>query len=354
VECCIVGIDATGTIRFCNRFASERLAAHPDALIGASFVQLWVPEDRGAAQAQLRRALAGTPVRDYECSVQVELKRRRIRWTLAPLHGAVPGTQASGGRLDGGQPVLLGAGIDISDRVELERKTAENEAMAAMGTLTTALAHEIRNPLNAAKLQLELLERRARKLGDAEASAVLSEPAHLVRTEINRLANLLDEFLDLARPRQIERAKLSVEALIEQVVQLQRPLLERRHIAFETYCTPGLEVRGDGNKLKQVLINLLTNAVEALQEVDAPRIELRGERSASGVRLSVSDNGPGVPAELIGSAFTPFVTSKPSGTGLGLAVVQKIASQHGGYAELVARERGTIALIHLPDAQVQS
>jgi two-component system sensor histidine kinase HydH len=214
------------------------------------------------------------------------------------------------------------------------------------------LAHEIRNPLNAAKLQLELLERRARKLGDAEASAVLSEPAHLVRTEINRLAILLDEFLDLARPRQIERHKLSVQALFEEVLQLQRPLLERRRIDVKASITPaGLEVRGDAHKLKQVLINLVTNAVEALQEIEGPRIELSAERSPVGVRLSVIDNGPGIPADLIGSAFTPFVTSKPSGTGLGLAVVQKIATQHGGFAELVARANGTMATIHIPDAR---
>lgn len=349
IESCIVGIDAAGTIRFCNRFASERLVGRSDALIGTSFVAIWLPEERVGAQEQLRRAFSGTPVRDYECSVQVEGKRRRIRWTLTPLSGRTGSLPERDGSALVAQPVLLGAGIDISDRLELERKTAENEAMAAMGTLTTALAHEIRNPLNAAKLQLELLERRARKLNDAEASALLSGPAHLVRTEINRLASLLDEFLDLARPRQIERHALSVAALFDQVLQLQRPVLDSRKIVVKVSCTPaGLQVRGDANKLMQVLINLLTNAVDALQEIEEPRIELGAERSATGVRLSVTDNGPGIPAELVGSAFTPFVTSKPSGTGLGLAVVQKIATQHGGFAELVPLPRGTTATIHIP------
>jgi C4-dicarboxylate-specific signal transduction histidine kinase len=351
VESCILGLDAQGAVRFHNRFAVERLVVAHVPLLGATFESLCTPEDQLGMKHSLRKALAGSPVRDHECSVIVGGRPRRIRWTITPLAAlnlkeAQQNEQAPPSEL----PVLLAAGIDITDKLELQRKTAEAEAMAAMGTLTTALAHEIRNPLNAAKLQLELLTRRAKKLANAEAREVLAEPAEVVRTEINRLASLLDEFLDLARPRQIERQVLQVRELFDEVSKLQAPVLEHYKVALTMHIEPAdLTVRGDHDKLKQVLINLVVNAIEALQETSGPRIELSAQREGQRVSLCVRDNGPGVPVDLLGSAFTPFVTSKPSGTGLGLAIVQKIARQHGGVAELVAQTRGTLARLEIPD-----
>jgi PAS domain S-box-containing protein len=349
VESCIVGLDATGAICFWNRFAGERLGAPAEALLGHAFLDLCLPHERREAERQLKKALAGTPVRDHEFSTGHAGQRRRIRWTLTPLTKA---SLAAVGqlRVDGAadSPVLLAAGIDVTDRLELERKTAEAEAMAAMGALTTALAHEIRNPLNAAKLQLELFARRARKLSDAEARALLEGPAEIVRDEMKRLGALLDEFLDLARPRQIERHELLVRELFEEVSKLEAPVLERHRVTLVVELEPDdLVVRGDRDKLKQVLINLMVNAVEALEHTSEPRIQLRAYHDDKTVSLCVSDNGPGVPAELLGSAFTPFVTSKASGTGLGLAIVQKIARQHGGFAELVALPRGVMARINI-------
>jgi signal transduction histidine kinase len=222
--------------------------------------------------------------------------------------------------------------------------------MAAMGTLATALAHEIRNPLNAAKLQLELFTRRAKKLSDDEARELLGGPAELVRDEINRLGSLLDEFLELARPRQVDRKPIALAELFAEVERLEEPVLKRNRVTLATRVSPAdLSVRGDRDKLKQVMLNLIVNAVEALQETPDPHIELSAERSASGVRMCVRDNGPGVPSDLLGSAFTPFVTSKPSGTGLGLAIVQKIARQHGGVAEIVAQTEGALVRVEIPD-----
>jgi PAS domain S-box-containing protein len=351
VESCILGLDADGAVRFSNRFAAERLDIGYAELIGRPFVALCAPEDRSAAELKLAKALTGAPVRDYECNVARGGRRRRIRWTLTPLSVLDP---ASGQHAElppePRLPVLLAAGIDITDRLELERRSAEAEAMAVMGTLTTALAHEIRNPLNAAKLQLELLARRARKLQDEHARDVLAEPTEVVRAEINRLASLLDEFLDLARPRQVERRPVPVAELFEEVSKLERLLLEGSRVQLTTQVEPiDLALHADRDKVKQVLINLIANSVDALRNTTNPRIELHAARTRAGVMLSVTDNGPGIPPELAGSAFTPFVTSKPSGTGLGLAIVQKIARQHGGLAELIPLARGTIARIEFPD-----
>jgi signal transduction histidine kinase len=350
VESCILGLDAQGAIRFHNRFAAERLAPQA-ALLGSAFTALCVQEDQLGARHNLKRALSGTPVRDYECSVSAAGQPRRIRWTFTPLTAlSLIDAQHTDGSRAAELPVLLAAGIDITDKLELQRKTAEAEAMAAMGTLTTALAHEIRNPLNAAKLQLELLTRRSKKLSNDEARDLLGGPAEIVRSEINRLGSLLDEFLELARPRQIERHAVSVRELFDEVQKLEELLLEQHKVVLTTHIDPpDLTVRGDRDKLKQVLINLVVNAIEAMHDTSAPSIELSARRDEQSVSLCVSDNGPGVSRELLGSAFTPFVTSKPSGTGLGLAIVQKIARQHGGVAELVAQAQGTLARLEIPD-----
>lgn len=350
VESCILGLDAQGSIGFSNRFASERLGLSAAALKGQGFAALCVPQERAMTEQKLSRALGGVPVRDYECNVENAGRRRRIRWTLTPLitlpAQGVPGLEP----MHADRPVLLAAGIDITDRVELERRGAEAEAMAVMGTLTTALAHEIRNPLNAAKLQLELFTRRAKKLSDDQARELLSGPAEVVRSEINRLGSLLDEFLDLARPRQVERRPIAIAELFAEVARLEEPVLTQGRVDLRTRIEPpDLTVRGDADKLKQVLLNLIVNAVEAMHDTKNPRIELIAERSDHGVRLCVGDSGPGVPSDMLGSAFTPFVTSKPSGTGLGLAIVQKIARQHGGIAEIVAQEVGALVRIDIPD-----
>jgi signal transduction histidine kinase len=348
VEACIVGLDAQGFVRFTNRLAAERLGGDA-GVVGRHFGSLCEPLAARDVARAVSRALAGDVVRDLECRFHgASARPRTIRWTLTPLersHVDVHGAAAHG---TDPLPVVVAAGVDITDRLELERKMAEAEAMAAMGVLTAGLAHEIRNPLNAAKLQLELLVRRARRV--AEADTQIAEPAALIKTEIERLSTLLDEFLQLARPRPIERRRCSLAELFSGVLALEKPVAAAAGIELHTESPGDLAVEADPDKLKQVLLNLVGNAVDALRERGRGRVVLSAEpRPEGGVSIAVSDDGPGVPSEVAETAFTPFVTSKPAGTGLGLAIVQKIVAQHGGWAELVARpEGGTIAQFHLP------
>ena len=347
-EACILGLDLDATVRLSNRFACELLELTPAQLIGHSFLAL-------CQHSQLRdafeRARAGESVRNLDCVHAMPLGAHTIRWTLRPLNVS----DVEAGQLVAAsdqEPVVLAVGIDLTDRLELERKNAEAEAMAAMGTLTTSLAHEIRNPLNAASLQLELLLRRARKITDPEVRSQLAEPTALVRSELDRLSALLDDFLNLARPRGLALHPCCVADLLEAVAVLKGPLAHSLGIALRASLPEReLLVRADSDKLKQVLINLVGNAIEALHEVEQTDgvVVLQAERTPGGVRISVSDNGPGVPADLEGSAFKPFVTSKQGGTGLGLAIVHKIVSQHGGDVRLVAIcGGGTCAELTIP------
>jgi signal transduction histidine kinase len=249
-------------------------------------------------------------------------------------------------------PVVLAVGMDMTYRLDLERKNAEAEAMAAMGTLATSLAHEIRNPLNAARLQLELLQRRTAKFPDQEAAQRISEPAEIVRQELTRLSTLLNDFLNLARPRQLVPAVVHVSDLLESVATLKRPYAQSVGVTLHVATTdPSLTVRADADKLRQVLINLVGNAIEALADGDRPAksVELGARATSDGIALTVTDNGPGISDEVAATLFRPFVTSKAGGTGLGLAIVAKLIAQHGGSVQVESRpEGGAIATCLIP------
>lgn len=349
VEACILGLDAEGQVRFANRFAGECLGVSASELDARALLSSCDPRARRDLLKAIAKAGTGETVRDVETRHTLSGRARVLRWTLTPL--AAPSLELARHALEaedyGPQPSVLAVGLDITERLELERRNAEAQAMAAMGTLGTSLAHEIRNPLNAAALQLELLMRRAKRAGEPGQEALLEQPAQLVRAELERLSTLLEDFLNLARPRLPVRRNCSLAELFAAVVTLKLPLAKSVGVELRTELpVPDLQARVDPDKIKQVLINLVANGIDALTERGHGEVVLGGElRADGGVMISVADDGPGLAPELLdASAFQPFVTTKPAGTGLGLAIVQKIVGQHDGDVELVPRPGGgTIA-----------
>lgn len=233
------------------------------------------------------------------------------------------------------------------------KKTVEAEAFAVMGRLTAGLAHEVRNPLNAAALQLDVLRRNADKLQDATTRRKILRRGNLVEDELRRLSTLLDDFLNLARSRQLEASMFDACTLLAEVVELRRPEIESQGIELITNPNPLVcYVNGERDRLKQVVNNLITNAEEALVDSKAPQIEIAC-RIAEGGRweVTVRDNGPGVLPEIADRAFESFVTTKEAGTGLGLAIVKRIVELHGGEADLTSTSQdGTRASFWIPVA----
>ncbi|EDM77742.1 sensor histidine kinase / response regulator [Plesiocystis pacifica SIR-1] len=233
------------------------------------------------------------------------------------------------------------------DTRKLERRARIAEKLAAVGTLSAGLAHEIRNPLNAASLQLQLLERRVKKVSE---DVKLLEPVGLVQAEIARLSNLVDEFLRFARPADLQLRPVHLDELIKRVVGLLTPEAERAGIDLFATLSPEVgAIEGDAAKLEQVLLNLVRNSIEAL-EVTGSEIELSTARGEGGMaELSIRDDGPGIPSEIVSRIFEPFFSTKPMGTGLGLAITHSLIQQHGGSIE-VRCEEGTQILIRLPES----
>ncbi|HET7786197.1 MAG TPA: ATP-binding protein [Myxococcales bacterium] len=215
-----------------------------------------------------------------------------------------------------------------AEKRELARRAQVAEKLAAVGTLTAGISHEIRNPLNAAGLQLAVLERRLRKLPE-ELQKPVMEPLGLVRDEIRRLEHLLEDFLQFARPRELDARPVDVHSVLEAVLGLLGGDAERRGMTLDAQIDGNLPaVLGDAERLRQVLMNLALNAMEAVPQGGRVRVSARSVGRE--VLLAVDDSGPGIPTELAERIFEPFFTTKAAGSGLGLSIVHAIVSQHGG------------------------
>jgi len=221
------------------------------------------------------------------------------------------------------------------------KKTAEAESLAVMGRLTAGLAHEVRNPLNAAKLQLDVLRRNAAGVRDESARRKIERRTNLVQDELRRLSLLLDDFLNLARARRLDPVQCDACSLLTEVIELRRPEIESQGIEFidDINGTP-CDLVAERDRLKQVVNNLITNAVEAVSDSRQPCIQITSRMSDERWEVAVIDNGPGISPEVAERAFESFVTTKDAGTGLGLAIVKRIVDLHGGHAVLAAEPKG--------------
>ena len=212
------------------------------------------------------------------------------------------------------------------EKLELARRAQVAEKLAAVGTLTAGLSHEIRNPLNAAALQLSVLQRRVARL-PKESQTPLLEPLLVVRDEIRRLDHVLEDFMQFARPTQFVPKPVQFRVVLEKVRALLADDADRRGIRLECRCPEGVVVAGDEDRLRQLVMNLALNALDAASRGGWVRLECRADTE---VIFTIEDTGAGIPADATNHIFEPFFTTKASGSGLGLPIVHAIVTQHGG------------------------
>jgi len=228
--------------------------------------------------------------------------------------------------------------------VQRERRVLADR-LVAMQTLTAGLAHEVRNPLNAAKLQLELLDRRLRRVqGDDR----LLEPTRLVHDEIGRLTDLLNEFLDFARPAQLLAGENDLVALARHVIELERANARARGAELTLASTADRVMAWvDPGRIHQVILNLVKNGIEAVDEGGHVELRVAGAVGDAAV-VTVVDDGPGIPPEVLARIYEPFFSTKESGTGLGMAIVHSLVELHGGELNVTTGDGGTEFTVWLP------
>ncbi|HVR63157.1 MAG TPA: ATP-binding protein [Polyangia bacterium] len=259
---------------------------------------------------------------------------RQVRWRHAEVQGP------------SGAPMTYAVGIDVTDEQEMLRRTLRAERLAAVGTMAAGLAHEVRNPLNSASLQLTLLERR---LGRGEGVESTLPIAHIIKSEIERLERLVRDFLAFAQPRPIEQRPVDMRQLLAAVVTLIQPETDAANVRVSLELDPELpSVIGDSERLRQVFLNLTRNACEAVHPKGGGALTIRTRTAPAAVEIDVEDDGPGFADDL--PVFDAFFTTKPHGTGLGLSLVHRIVTDHGGAIRVHSESGSTCFTLTLPRA----
>ena len=232
--------------------------------------------------------------------------------------------------------------LDSEERLIARERAAQAERVAALQTLSAGLAHEVRNPLNAAALQLELLSRRIARAGGDDK---LVEPTRLVHHELQRLSGLLNEFISFARPPQLELGDHDLVSLVHHVIEVERAFAAERNVGieFDTKAHAAV-VQVDGGKVHQMVQNILRNAIEASPPQRTVTLTLSTEET--GYTLSITDHGAGISGEVKARIFEPFFSTKEGGTGMGMAIVHAMVTLHHAELQLDSKPGHTQFTVH--------
>jgi signal transduction histidine kinase len=228
---------------------------------------------------------------------------------------------------------------------------AADDKQRLLSRLLARVAHEIRNPLSSLDIHVQLLEEDLAQLAP-EVREKAASRFEVIHGELNRLEMIVRQFLRLSAPSELELQTVNVDQIVAHVCELLRPEADARAIEIRIVRSDELPVfRGDAGQLTQALVNLVINAIQAVERRGWIEVVARRSDLIEGVTLEVRDSGPGVPPEQQTLIFEPYFTTKPDGNGLGLWIVQQIVSSHRGKIEVInAPEGGAVFALHLPAA----
>ena len=327
----VIAVDRTGGVVFANPQATELLGIReaPSRLVGRPFGDAFPPE----VAAVIRRGL------QERGRLQQELRvgERPLEISISQL------ADGRGGGIRGAVAIIN----DLTLRQQMEHVTERAERFRALLEMSAGIAHEIRNPLASIRGAAQELE----------ASALPGEDdrrlMQVVLRESDRLDKIVSEFLEYASDRPVDLALVNVPELLGEVETLLRAREEGKAAIFRLESPPTLVAKCAPDQLKQVFLNLGLNALEACGPGGQVRIRCAPATSPidprPGIRIEFEDNGPGIPKEDMNRLFSPFFTTKPRGTGMGLAIARKIVTAHSGTITLDSEPgQGTIARVWIP------
>jgi PAS domain S-box-containing protein len=360
--------DVDGRLKFANRATAKMLGfEHPAALLeaGVDFRRFFA--EPAEADLLLNQLKQGTHIHNRVVRVR-SLKGDFFHFSLT-LHAIKDGK--------GGWTGVNGIGHDITQRIALEeelwnysvnlermvqektediltleRKKLHLEKLASVGETVSSLVHELRNPLSTMKMAYLTLKKSVRF--DDEERRFLD----LIDKEGTRLERMMKDVLDFAKPQELRMIPQDIHPILEEAAERFRGEFEKAGISLHkefARTLPSLAV--DSERMSQVLVNLLQNAVYASAGIDGPRITIRtfGLKSEEAVRIEVADNGSGIAENHLPRVFDPFFTGRSAGTGLGLTVVKKIVEAHHGRVGIESPPgKGTTVWIELPEPPKRS
>lgn len=354
IEDGVVVVNPEGRIVFFNEAVTRLLGFDQEKAEGEP-IRKFLPELDW--EHLLKMDMEGGPrVQRHELEVSFP-RPRFLSLYVSPLDGAAAGSS--------------GLVLILHDVTEFRKRTSEaieSERVQALTLLAASVAHEIGNPLNALSIHLQLMERELAKLRQAESGKTgkrflskAPKPAppnesierlagylNVAQGEIARLDYIITQFLQALRPVKPKLQVTPLNEVVRDAVALLRPEITNRGIVLVEKLssqTPPIPI--DSGQIKQVLVNLIKNAIQAMTKEGV--LTLRTSPAGEGVMLAVEDTGGGIPTEQLNRIFEPFYTTKKKGSGLGLMIVQRIVSDHDGRIELESHVgKGTSFRIWLP------
>ena len=318
----ILGVDHSWRITACNRALLELVGLSRDKVIGRDVRDFIAPDQRQFLTSSFAAALAG----QHHAAVTVALPSLRhgsVRtvWSIAP----VGRSGAAGGPIE----ALVAIGQDMSQIEALQQQIVRAERLATLGELAAGVVHELNNPLTSITVYAEYLVRKLASQGAEESDL---EKLRRIGASAQRILRFSRDLVQYARPSGRDVEPIDLAAVVRQSVSICEHLVERGGVTLGIEVDPALPiVQAVGGQLEQVLINLITNAVHAVET--GGRVVVRAQNdTASTVALEVGDSGPGIADGDHERIFEPFFTTKSDGkgTGLGLPIVRNIVDQHKG------------------------
>src|SRR5437867_9334939 len=360
IEDGVLVVDVTGRILYFNQAVTRLLGLQAD--VEGQPVTDFIPE-LGWEKIARFDAEGGQGVVRHEFEVHFP-RSRFLRLYAAPLDGQAAGSS--------------GMALILHDATEARQRTfeaIESERIQALTLLAASVAHEIGNPLNALHIHLQLMERESKRLKQAAAGFARATPAALKRSrppafhtgedtaeiagklenyltvakgEIARLDYIVTQFLQAIRPTPPQKQLVSLNDIARETIELLRPEIENRGQMIEDKLARQLPSAPlDPAQIKQVLVNLLKNAMQATSKGGVLTVQTGS--AADGVWISIADTGCGIPQDQLNRIFEPCFTTKKKGSGLGLMIVQRIVREHGGLIKLESHVgQGTTFRIWLP------
>jgi len=312
---------------------------------------------RGLELLQLTEECLDRPLEHL--SNQIPLEEFRLHWQLEKnvamtqdftinLDGNERTLRAFCQTLNNHEDVEIGNVLqlrDVTNRLLIEDRMRRMERYMGLGTLAMGLHHEIRNPLAALSLHVQLLEE---EIDSGQTSPETQQMLSVIKTEVARIGGVLEGFRDFASINRLNLGPVDLVDLVNRQIELFRPTADRKQIALEVDLPEAElpDVVADKVRLEQVLLNLLLNALEAMP--DGGPLIVRALRSGDMVVVEVEDSGVGIPVEMRDKVFDAYFTTKGTGTGLGLAMCDKIMRQHDGSLSFRSSTNGTTFEMKLP------
>lgn len=335
----LVALDREGRVQAWNRTMEERYEIKIQEVLGKSFLDINPNWRREGLAEPMERLLRGE-IEEFSLEGVEHETLRKGRVILN-----VRGSLLRENLVPSGAVLLI---EDITQRVALERSARQAEKLAALGTLSAGLVHELNNPIGIISSRIELMLREAQ---ERPLPPEVREDLAVLHRHSQRVARIARGLLSFARQSPGDRRLLDLNQIVEDTLLLLEKQVSKEGITVRRSLAPGLPpMEGDPNALQQVVLNLLTNARDAMDDGGEIRIETGTAPARPGwLRLVVSDNGPGIPLEHLPKIFDPFYTTKADGTGLGLSISYGIVREHQGTIDVQSQPgKGTTFVLAFP------